>query len=27
VIRQCSFLYDGPLFSLQDRAAIEWIDR
>jgi 3',5'-cyclic-AMP phosphodiesterase len=27
VIHQCSFLYDGPLFSLQDRAAMEWIGR
>jgi 3',5'-cyclic-AMP phosphodiesterase len=27
VIHQCSFLYDGPLFSLQDRAALEWINR
>jgi len=27
VIHQCSFLYNGPLFSLQDRAALEWIDR
>ena len=27
VIHQCSFLYDGPLFSLQDRAAMEWINR
>jgi len=26
VIHQWSFLYDGPLFSLQDRAAIEWND-
>ena len=27
VLHQCSFLYDGPLFSLQDRAAMEWINR
>ena len=27
VIHQCSFLYDGPRFSLQDRAALEWIDK
>lgn len=27
VIHQCSFLYDGPTFSLQDRAALEWINR
>ena len=27
VIHQCSFLYEGPLFSLQDRAAMEWIGR
>jgi Icc protein len=27
VIHQCSFLYDGPLLSLQDRAALEWIGR
>jgi 3',5'-cyclic AMP phosphodiesterase CpdA len=27
VIHQCSFLYDGPLFSLHDRAAVDWIGR
>jgi len=27
VIHQCSFLYAGPLFSLQDRDALEWINR
>jgi 3',5'-cyclic-AMP phosphodiesterase len=27
VIHQCSFLYEGPLFSLHDRAALEWINR
>ena len=24
VIHQCSFLYDGPVFSLHDRAALNW---
>jgi Icc protein len=27
VIHQCPFLYDGPLFSLQDGAALQSINR
>jgi 3',5'-cyclic AMP phosphodiesterase CpdA len=27
IIHQCSFLYGGPLFSLHDRAALDWTGR